>query len=113
MIDLSDGLATDAAHLGRSSDVRVELELERLPLASGVAEVAVTLGREPHELAATAGEDYELCACVPRERRADAERAAPLHWIGAVHELGAGEKAGVAFIDRSGKRDLAGYEHKV
>ncbi|PZS31897.1 MAG: hypothetical protein DLM61_07730 [Pseudonocardiales bacterium] len=113
MIDLSDGLATDAAHLGRSSDVRVELELERLPLASGVAEVAVTLGREPHELAATAGEDYELCACVPRERRADAERAAPLHWIGAVHELGAGEKAWVAFIDRSGKRDLAGYEHKV
>ncbi len=113
MIDLSDGLASDAAHIGRCSDVLVEIEFERLPLASGVAEVAAALKRDPLELAATAGEDYELCACVPRERRADADRAAPLHWIGAVRELGAGESAGVSFTDRSGRRDLAGYEHEV
>jgi thiamine-monophosphate kinase len=45
--------------------VRIEIEPADLPLAPGVAEVAEHVGMEPAQLAATAGEDYELCACVP------------------------------------------------
>src|SRR3954454_17454437 len=57
MIDVSDGLGADAGHLARSGECRLEIDLERVPLAEGVSEVP---GSEAAalELAATGGEDY-------------------------------------------------------
>ena len=68
MIDISDGLAGDAAHLAAASSVRIEVGMHRTPVAPGVAKVAAAAGRDLASFVAGAGEDYELLAAVPPGR---------------------------------------------
>ena len=87
MLDISDGLAVDAAHIARRSGVRCVVDLERVPLAPGatVSDLAF-------------GEDFELLAAVPD--------AAGFTAVGRVEE---GD--GVAFLLHGEPVELTGWEH--
>ena len=90
MLDVSDGLAVDAAHIARRSGVRCVNDLEQVPLAEG-AELS-----DP-----SFGEDFELLAAVDRDTpfteigrceeepasRSPARRAARARRLGPLHGL--------------------------
>ena len=117
MLDVSDGIASDLERLCEQSAVRIEAELQALPVDEGVPEVAAAAGCDPLELAAAAGEDYELLFTAPAEVREAVERAgeeneSPVTWIGRVVGGSAEGEAAVTLLDETGRpRVLAGWDH--
>ena len=60
MLDLSDGLLSDAGHIARRSGCDVRLDAENLPISDALRTVCARHGWDPLRLALSAGEDYGL-----------------------------------------------------
>ncbi|HEU4618647.1 MAG TPA: thiamine-phosphate kinase [Gammaproteobacteria bacterium] len=113
-IDVSDGLASDLAHLCRASGCGAVVDVERIPRSS---ELETLFGEEAAlEHAVAGGDDYELCfAAAPADAGNVAAAAAaartPMQRIGRLVERGPGalvewRRAGAPFA--LGAR---GYSH--
>lgn len=113
MIDLSDGLGGDAAHLAQASAAAMRIDAGSLPLAKGLAEVAAAAGRDPLEVAISGGEDYELLAALPPDRLTEASTRigeaaeTTLTPIGLVE---AGEGVEIR-LPGGGRLEAQGYDH--
>ena len=99
MIDVSDGLAADAAHLGRESGVKVVLRAEDVPRRDDATALQ----------ALTDGEDYELCFTVtPEGSLPQTVLGVPITQIGVV-EIGDGLQ--VVEHGRELGLNRSGWEH--
>ena len=87
LMDVSDGLGTDLAHIARRSGVRCVVELDRVPLGQGAT--VEDLGF---------GEDFELLAAVPEPGR-----------FTAIGRVEAGQ--GVELLLHGVPHALSGWEH--
>lgn len=66
-IDVSDGLAGDAAHVARASNVTVVFEEAalRAGVSTALADVSRALGRDPLDFVLAGGEDFAVLAFAP------------------------------------------------
>ncbi|HIJ78064.1 MAG: thiamine-phosphate kinase [Desulfobulbaceae bacterium] len=115
MLDLSDGLATDLAHVCAESKVGAEVVAEEVPLSDLLRKAASFCGRSPLEWALAGGEDYQLLFTVApdneqRLRTLVAEQlGGVLYCVGRIVE-----GAGVTMISADGSRreiSYQGFEH--
>jgi thiamine-monophosphate kinase len=62
MIDTSDGLLADLAHVAEASDVVIQLDASAFDIPQPLRDAAAALGRDPLEWVVTGGEDHALVA---------------------------------------------------
>lgn len=106
LIDTSDGLSTDLAHICEESGAGAEIQAEAIPLAS----VGKPAREVDLELALHGGEDYELLFTAPRSKRVPGKIAGvPITEIGHVTR-----SPEMFLMNRSGvglKLEPRGWEH--
>ena len=71
MQDISDGVATDLAHICSQSDVGAEIEADLLPGSEILERVCRSINKEAVDLKISGGEDYELLFTVKQGRDED------------------------------------------
>lgn len=101
MVDISDGLLSEAGHIARASGVAIDVRADSFEIPEPLQAVAAALGADPLEFILSGGDDHALLACYPSA--ADL----PSGWL-AIGEVSEGE--GVT-VDGEAYDGPAGWQH--
>jgi thiamine-monophosphate kinase len=113
MIDISDGLAADVAHLAEASEVGAVLYAEQIPVSAAARQAGLRLSADPLGFALHGGEDYELlftAAADAWSRLVAAAGSASLYQVGTVLD----REQGVLLETAGGVRtplEIRGWTH--
>ena len=117
MIDSSDGLATDLAHICSASQLGAQIFADQMRISDSLREAAKLCEADPLDWALRGGEDFELIFTAPPQA------AAVLHELGndcsvQIHAIGVMDKGeGLRLFEQDGTacRETAlthqGYDH--
>ena len=115
MLDISDGLATDLAHICQASQVAAEIFADRLAPHPDVENYCRLVGLDPIDLQLRGGEDYQLLFTMPPEREEALSLACASEDLPAPRRIGLiREGEGVWLVQEGAATEITfqGYEHR-
>ena len=115
LIDLSDGLSSDLAHVCEASGLGAQLHAKDIPISDETRQVARALGLDALTMALHGGEDFELCLTAPPDAAEALEQGFHNQFDCALTRIGTIQAgAGVALCHSDGGEApliAGGYDH--
>jgi thiamine-monophosphate kinase len=108
MIDISDGLSVDLAHICEESGVGAEVEASRIPISAALRRFS----KDPLARALHGGEDFELLFTVRPDKLAAVRKLSSRFKLTMIGRITAGKKAFlVGFDDKKTPLRPEGFDH--
>ena len=92
MIDISDGLASEALHIAKNSGVGVTIVEEKIPIAQNTFDLASEFNIIPSVAALNGGEDYELLFTIDQKDFENIKKTDDVTIIGYITEANEGNR---------------------